>query len=639
MYRIKNDGTVSVYYNQTPIMENISVYSNTTSKKINTQLESVNESENKVMLRYSNKEERFFAEVSFVIAENGFSIDINAKLKPMYLMPEINSFDEDAGVVICFDVDTSKGFAAGYMESRWWRYVDFNRIPEKTQGLICNFEDVHICYTPQCIKEFKSQLRENEEKHIELYIGSECNGFTNAAGTVLTVTAAQNPYEAAAENARFSAENNLFVTPLKSYKDYPDFLQGFGWCTWNAFYHDVTAEKIEQKLIEFKEKGIMPKWIIIDDGWNETNDWKIRDFKADNKKFPDGLFSFIKRIKKEYGIKYVGIWHSLMAYWWGVDEESIAFKETKHLMTKTNAGYIIPDFREVEKVQGFYEYWHNYLKEQGIDFLKVDMQTETGLFVRDNFSVVEASRNAHDALDESVRRNFNDRLINCMGMGMEATCSRKYSSLIRSSDDFYPDKEGSFRKHMIQNIYNGVFFDELYYCDFDMWWTNQKASVQSGVLRAISGGPVYISDKVGDTNENALKPIMDSSGFIPRCDSAAMPVLENFYNPKEIIKVMNTYKGTNLLAAFNVSEDTHTTLITQYDLKTVEDCSYLAYLYFEKRFVLFDKDSKIELSIAPGECEIINFYKITDGFIMLGDTSKYISSAFNVQRRDVKSLI
>ena len=192
---------------------------------------------------------------------------------------------------------------------------------------------------------------------------------------------------------------------------------------------------------------------------------------------------------------------------------------------------------------------------------------------------------------------------------------------------------------MIQNIYNGVFFVELYYCDFDMWWTNQKASVQSGVLRAISGGPVYISDKVGDTNENALKPIMDSSGFIPRCDSAAMPVLENFYNPKEIIKVMNTYKGTNILAAFNVSEDTHTAIITQYDLKDVEDCSYLAYLYFEKRFVLFDKNSKIELSIAPGECEIINFYKITDGFIMLGDTSKYISSAFNVQRRDVKSLI
>ena len=34
MYRIKNDGAVSVYYNQIPIMKNISVYSNTTSKKI-----------------------------------------------------------------------------------------------------------------------------------------------------------------------------------------------------------------------------------------------------------------------------------------------------------------------------------------------------------------------------------------------------------------------------------------------------------------------------------------------------------------------------------------------------------------------------------------------------------------------------
>ena len=130
MYIIKNDGEVSVYYNQIPIMKNISVYSNTTSKRISTQLESVNESENKIMLRYSDKEERFFAEVSFAFNGNSFSVDIDTKLQPVYLMPEINSFDEDAGVVICFDVDKSKGFVAGYMESRWWRYVDFNKIPE-----------------------------------------------------------------------------------------------------------------------------------------------------------------------------------------------------------------------------------------------------------------------------------------------------------------------------------------------------------------------------------------------------------------------------------------------------------------------------------------------------------------------------
>jgi hypothetical protein len=40
-----------------------------------------------------------------------------------------------------------------------------------------------------------------------------------------------------------------------------------GWCTWDAFYHDVSAQGIAAGLQSFNDAGVKPRWIIIDDGW------------------------------------------------------------------------------------------------------------------------------------------------------------------------------------------------------------------------------------------------------------------------------------------------------------------------------------------------------------------------------------
>ena len=49
-----------------------------------------------------------------------------------------------------------------------------------------------------------------------------------------------------------SAENfevlfNLFCVLLDAVQ-MPSFLDWFGWCTWDAFYTDVTAEGVEEGL-------------------------------------------------------------------------------------------------------------------------------------------------------------------------------------------------------------------------------------------------------------------------------------------------------------------------------------------------------------------------------------------------------
>ncbi|KAI5421361.1 putative galactinol--sucrose galactosyltransferase 2, variant 2, partial [Lathyrus oleraceus] len=49
----------------------------------------------------------------------------------------------------------------------------------------------------------------------------------------------------------------------------PSFVDWFGWCTWDAFYTDVTAEGIEEGLKSLSEGGASPRFLIIDDGWQQ----------------------------------------------------------------------------------------------------------------------------------------------------------------------------------------------------------------------------------------------------------------------------------------------------------------------------------------------------------------------------------
>lgn len=50
-------------------------------------------------------------------------------------------------------------------------------------------------------------------------------------------------------------------------KQLPEIANYLGWCTWDAFYHDVSAQGIANGLQSFKQAGVQPRWIIIDDGW------------------------------------------------------------------------------------------------------------------------------------------------------------------------------------------------------------------------------------------------------------------------------------------------------------------------------------------------------------------------------------
>lgn len=382
------------------------------------------------------------------------------------------------------------------------------------------------------------------------------SGQTTLNDCVMIISCADDPYEAVQRSFAVASERKLIHTPLKKDKEYPECLKGLGWCTWNAFYHDVTAEGIRSKLEEFRQKKVPIKWIIIDDGWSPVKDFKLLSLYEDRSKFPEGLKSFIREIKENYGIEYVGVWHAFTGYWFGIAEDGELYRENPELFIKNPAGLILPS-NEEEKAYRFFSKWHVWLREQGVDFLKVDAQGNALEFSQHMPESHEAVQALHRALERSVKENFGGNMINCMGLGSLDMYFRETSAVVRNSDDFFPDRTHGFTEHILQNAYNAVFNDQLYYCDFDMWWTKHCSAKQSSVLRAISGGPIYISDKIGETDPDYLLPLLDQDGYIKRCDHAAKPMLDClFSDPRgKVLKLFNTYQGKYVTVGFDLSED------------------------------------------------------------------------------------
>ena len=73
---------------------------------------------------------------------------------------------------------------------------------------------------------------------------------------------------------------------------------------------------------------------------------------------------------------------------------------------------------------------------------------------------------------------------------------------------------GGLAEHLLQNAYNALYHNEFYCCDWDMFWTKHEDCVKHSLLRAVSGGPVYFSDKIGETDPEVLKPLAYLDGRI-----------------------------------------------------------------------------------------------------------------------------
>ena len=159
---------------------------------------------------------------------------------------------------------------------------------------------------------------------------------------------------------------------------------------------------------------------------------------------------------------------------------------------------------------------------------------------------------------------------------------------------------------------------------------------QSGVLRAISGGPVYVSDGIGQTSAANIIPVVGKDGDICRLDNAALPTVDCIYSDSrkngKLLKAYNNSADNIALAVFNISKEAISESITLDVVPIIDaDKEYIAYEYFTKKFTRVNKDTVIDASLDVAGVLSYSLYPIMNGddgeYIVLGDCDRYVGIA------------
>ena len=527
-----------------------------------------------------------------------------------------------------------------YLHRDWWTRPAFvkewRELPERTQVVYLDYGDHFGCLFLMAGKEYKANVGmagSAGDDRLIVSMMSYCAGQMWLEEPVFVLSEAGTPYEAISLACRTAAQKAGVL--LRDEKELPEMFSYLGWCSWDAFYTDINEEKIRLKAEELKEKDVPVRWLLLDDGWLSVKDNRLYDLAPEKEKFPEGFGKMTRELKKDSLLRWIGVWHSLGGYWGGIEPGSkLQREEDEHLYT-TRSGKLLPAPR-AEAGYGFYRNWYEYLRGEGIDFVKVDGQSAVKNHYANDIPVCLAARETHKALEGAAAAYMRGRLINCMGMAMENILGRQGSVLSRNSDDFVPGNLDGFGEHLMQNAYNAPYHNAFYTCDWDMFWTSHQDAVKHAVLRAISGGPVYISDRIGDTVKEAVMPLCFHDGRLLCMERSAMPSLDClFTDPSKegIVKLSNLAdcgilgrKG-GAVAAYNLTGKEQETTLCASDIFDLPKGDYLCVDVMEKKVLgkTSTEGGAFPISLQKDGFALFVFVPITGEYAVIGLMEKYIS--------------
>ena len=597
--------------------------------------------------RFEASELEAFVELTLVPMEHSTVLRIKAGYHPEhYYEKKFNNhfcLEHAVGVDVAAFEDT-EAITVIHRRSEWWSRVDVDykaeELPENSQALLLKRARGYGFVMALCDEKFKCNFVGNKEGGFSIYVwdntySNDCDTAAVAFGFgddiyALPSLVIADGFEAVGRPRR-----------MRNDREFPKELEYLGWCSWDAFHLDVSHEGLMAKAEELKEKEIPVKWLMIDDMWGHVKNNKLGvnssrelySFEADPVRFPKGLKGAVADIKEHYPL-LVGLWHPTTGYWNGIDPqgEIAADPNYKDLINWSQEGMLVHQFDE-DKIKEYYLKQHQFYADCGIDMIKVDNQACARRFAKRVMPIGQAARNLHRAIEESADTYFNGQLINCMGHPLENFWNRN-SAVSRMSCDFDPGNRERFNLLIMQNSFNGMVQGSVYYGDWDMWWSYDSQAMKNAACHAISGGPVYVSDELGQSKREVIMPLVFSDGRVIRMENPALPVaqclFENVVRSEKPFKIFNNDGQNGVVVAYNTTPDGRkvTGSISPKDAGLQGADKYCAYDRFTGEVIVVGKDEEIAISLEQGDdFKMILFVPMVEAKAVIGLKDKYVCFA------------
>ncbi len=550
------------------------------------------------------------------------------------------------GLGFDFNFPHEGNYIDAYMRCEHWQrpYIGEkeSELKPRTQGLFFKQSDRFVYLSATCDKDYKTEIFPSDngvslraQSNTKIDTVDECVLVGGVGDSVYTLgeTVASYGFSAMGKNGK-----------LRKDKEYPEVFEYLGWCSWDAFQMYVTHENLTDKAQEFKEKDIPVKWFILDDMWGYVKQntmetmysRELESWEADPARFPKGLKGIISELKEKYNLN-VGIWHPTTGYWNGLDPRGEIAQKYGDLLEYTIPG-LNPDRSRLmhsfdrDKIKKYYDIQHNFYSRCGADFTKVDNQGTAQRLCYLKGTLGECVKNMHEAIEESAQKYYGGALINCMGMPIENFWNRGYSNVNRFSGDFQPENREWFVQHLLQCSYNSLTQGAVYTGDWDMWWSDDGQAVKNAVLRSMSGGPIYMSDKLGRSIKEVIMPTVLSNGRIIRLGEPARPTEDCLFEDAEksgkTYKVFNRIGEHGVVASFDLDEnDGCVTGTVQAKDAFLTGKEYFAYDWFGKSGEKIGEDGCVNVKLGNRDGFTLHILcPVKDGKAVIGLTEKYMTA-------------
>lgn len=157
-----------------------------------------------------------------------------------------------------------------WMGPKWGNQAD--SIPLDTQFLLIEVKEggPYVLLLPLVDDYFRASLQKGKGQNIlACHEESGDKSVLSSGMNAIFVSVSDDPFKLLKNGFSQVAEEIGSFRTLDR-KKLPQSVDDFGWCTWDAFYSDVSPKGVIDGVSSLRAAGIQPRNIILDDGWQQV---------------------------------------------------------------------------------------------------------------------------------------------------------------------------------------------------------------------------------------------------------------------------------------------------------------------------------------------------------------------------------
>lgn len=190
--------------------------------------------------------------------------------------------------------------------------------------------------------------------------------------------------------------------------------------------------------------------------------------------------------------------------------------------------------------------------------------------------------------------------------------------------------------HVYSNALVGLWFGQFMHPDWDMFQSAHPMAAFHAAARAISGGPVYVSDRPGEHDFGLLRKLVCSDGSVLLADQPALPTLDSLLlDPSRdhcLFKIWNRHGRAAVVSAFNCNLATGAPrllsgLIGAADVPALAGDLFVVYAHCAETPSVVNGVERWSVALGPGCFELYTFIPIDEGFAAVGLVDMFNSRA------------